>query len=98
MKNRFLNTLMVNNNKNIFQNTLNEANLIKKKLHNSYIKKARYSPYHSIFEENWNIQAWTLVEIHTNTRSATKKICKLTNANGKKFKYTEVAENCIGEK
>jgi len=38
------------------------------------------------------------VEIHTNTRSATKKICKLTNANDKKFKYREMVENCIGEK
>jgi len=38
------------------------------------------------------------VEIHANTRSATKKICKLTNANDKKLKYTEMAENCIREK
>jgi len=38
------------------------------------------------------------VEIHTNTISATRKIGKLTNANDKKFKYTEVAENCIGKK
>jgi hypothetical protein len=87
MKNRFLNTLMVSNNNFFFQNTLNEANLIKKK-HNPCIKKVRYSQYHSIVEEDLNIQAWSLVEIHTNTRSATKKICKLTNANDKKFKCT----------
>lgn len=39
-----------------------------------------------------------LVEIHTNTISATKKIRKLTNTNDKKFKCTEMVENCIGEK
>jgi len=39
-----------------------------------------------------------LVEIHTNTRSATKKIYKLTNANDTKFKCIEVVENCIRKK
>jgi len=38
------------------------------------------------------------VEIYTNNRSATKKICKLTNANDKKFKYTDMVENFVGEK